>query len=561
MVRYVTMAIITALLTPAQAALKSEGKTHLSISNPAKTATLTIDKGFHFNKEAPKFLLNQNKKIAPSLLSEAKLEFQWTGDLASDAKIQYYVCDDAKTVCEPHTENLGSLFKKTAALAPATQSIAAAKSQGTKTNLKSSQKDSEGFFVNDLSAAQKEAADKKALLLIDFTASWCPACIRLIHESFMTKTFKSASKPYVKVKIDVDLERHHELLEKYSIHAFPTLVITDAQGNELERFLDFVPANVLAAQLKAISQNPPVAIEQLKAKALAGDVNARLNLGKNAFRAQQTQECIDWLSPLSSKPQEYYLCSIDHAEELQASPEELKTALEGAIQAFPESFYSIDWRMRLAKVLKSTNKTADSDKTLSEAETLIGQWLKEPSRIQKTHAQGELLELQDLVLPELYYSLGTIYESRGQKDEAKKQFEMAIEKTLALQPSVKNPTIVLYLVQYMKKTRPTDETLSWLKKLEQAYPEDFTYLQRQASLLSETKAYSQALPIAEKAYSLSYGTNQLKTGFLLSKIQLELNKKQEAKELLKNLINSKSAQAKSNKHHLEKLSKAYGEIR
>lgn len=170
------------------------------------------------------------------------------------------------------------------------------------------------------------------------------------------------------------------------------------------------------------------------------------------------------------------------------------------------------------------------------------------------------MELKDLVLPELYFQWGTLFELKNEKEAAKQKFELAIQKTLDLKPSVENPTIIIYLVRYLKKVRPVDEALSWLQKLATSYPGEYTYIHRQATALVEAKEFTRALPIAEKAFQLSYGKNKFSTGIQLATIKKQLNQKEEAKKILHDLEVSSLAQQKNNSHYLEKIQKTLKEL-
>jgi hypothetical protein len=96
--------------------------------------------------------------------------------------------------------------------------------------------------------------------------------------------------------------------------------------------------------------------------------------------------------------------------------------------------------------------------------------------------------------------------------------------------------------------------------LEKAYPKEYTYLQRQVSTLVEIKDFSKALPIAERSYKLSYGRNKLSTGLQLAAVKKELNQKENAKRLLKELQTSSIAQMKNNNSYREKIQKALQEL-
>jgi len=530
-------------------ALKSDGKTKLLLNLKDSKVQITVDEGFHINTQAPTFLETNKVKLKPTTITEKQIQFSWNGKIQNGAKVNYYVCDDAKTVCEPHVDLLMASPEKD-------ESTSTPQKNRVKSKVL---RDPEGFIINNLNVAMEEAKLKKQNLFIDFTASWCPPCLRLTHETFNTPQFKKISTQYTLVKIDVDREENQALLEQYSIHAFPSLIITNNQGVEIDRILDFIPADQLVEKLSQfLNANSPL-ISELNQKALAGDKNAALKMAKNAYLSQQTKECIDWYNRIEQKPIEYYMCLISQSED--ATPEEQIQSYKKSIEAFSDSFYSIEWRLEVLKLIsKDKTKETDFKKLIVDTDKIIQKWINTPELIQSAYARNELLELKDLVIPELYYSWGTLNEIKDSKDDAKQKFELAIQKTLELKPNPANPTIIIYLVRYLKKTHPIEEALSWLQKLEKSYPNEYTYIQRQATALTEIKDYAKALPLAEKAYSMSYGRNRLSTGIQLANIKKELHHKEEAKKLLKELQLSNIVQMKNNSRYLEKIQTAIKEL-
>jgi thioredoxin-related protein len=99
----------------------------------------------------------------------------------------------------------------------------------------------EGWSSN-FAAAQKEAAESKKDLLIDFTGSdWCGWCIKLNKEVFSQDPFKVGVKdkfvlveldyPQDKSKLSAEtLKQNQELAKKYPVGGYPTLLLVDADG-------------------------------------------------------------------------------------------------------------------------------------------------------------------------------------------------------------------------------------------------------------------------------------------------------------------------------------------
>ncbi len=100
-----------------------------------------------------------------------------------------------------------------------------------------------GWFTS-YELAQKEAQAKNRLLLMDFTGSdWCGWCIALDREVFSKPEFKDyANKNLVLLELDFPkmkrmppetTRQNEQLLMKYGIQGFPTVVVFDSAGKPL----------------------------------------------------------------------------------------------------------------------------------------------------------------------------------------------------------------------------------------------------------------------------------------------------------------------------------------
>ena len=106
--------------------------------------------------------------------------------------------------------------------------------------------DSNSGWSTDFEAAKKMAAEKKMPILADFSGSdWCGWCIKLDSEVFVKKEFKEFAKDNLvlfvadfprKAKQDDKIKKqNNELLSKYSVEGFPTVLLMDAGGNVIAR--------------------------------------------------------------------------------------------------------------------------------------------------------------------------------------------------------------------------------------------------------------------------------------------------------------------------------------
>ncbi len=114
---------------------------------------------------------------------------------------------------------------------------------------------SEIAWQSDASAAQALARREGRPMVIDFGATWCPACEELAHITFRSPVVACAASEgrFVTVKIYEDENppaNYEQLRTQYNVRALPTVVVFDARGREVARETQFVPAERMAALLR-----------------------------------------------------------------------------------------------------------------------------------------------------------------------------------------------------------------------------------------------------------------------------------------------------------------------
>lgn len=95
----------------------------------------------------------------------------------------------------------------------------------------------DGWLENIDEGLKQGGADSK-IVMVDFTASWCGWCTKLKEEVFSTDEFKKVAGEKL-VLVVVDADKNRELVDKYKVEGFPTILFLDPNGSEVNRIVGF----------------------------------------------------------------------------------------------------------------------------------------------------------------------------------------------------------------------------------------------------------------------------------------------------------------------------------
>ncbi|MEM9458814.1 MAG: DUF255 domain-containing protein [Myxococcota bacterium] len=119
------------------------------------------------------------------------------------------------------------------------------------------------WFEGSLEQALARAKAEDKLVFMDVGAYWCPPCHRLDEEVFVQPSVgEFLGRGYVAVHVDAEKGEGPELVERYRVQAYPTILVLEPTGIEKARIVDFVPAEQLRATLERIAAGGNV-LEQL----------------------------------------------------------------------------------------------------------------------------------------------------------------------------------------------------------------------------------------------------------------------------------------------------------
>ncbi|CAN5141681.1 hypothetical protein BH11BAC6_BH11BAC6_15500 [soil metagenome] len=112
------------------------------------------------------------------------------------------------------------------------------------------------FIEQDWQKALDQAKADKKLVFIDIYATWCGPCKMLKKNTFTDETVgKFFNEKFVNISIDGEKGVGPELAEKYKIQGYPSLIVTDAEGNivlQTEGYVD--PKYLLAFAAEALKR-------------------------------------------------------------------------------------------------------------------------------------------------------------------------------------------------------------------------------------------------------------------------------------------------------------------
>jgi tetratricopeptide (TPR) repeat protein len=136
------------------------------------------------------------------------------------------------------------------------------------------------WFEGDLEGALAAAKSAGKLVFVDVGAYWCPPCRQLEEEVFTRPDVGQAiGEKFVALHVDAEKGEGPELVARYKVQAYPTLLVLEASGVEKGRIVDAMEPPALLAALATIAGGGSALAElEKKVAAAPDDLQARYEL-------------------------------------------------------------------------------------------------------------------------------------------------------------------------------------------------------------------------------------------------------------------------------------------
>ncbi|SYZ73847.1 conserved exported hypothetical protein [Candidatus Zixiibacteriota bacterium] len=95
-------------------------------------------------------------------------------------------------------------------------------------------------FATSYDGALKLAQEKNQKVLIDFYTDWCTWCKKLDTETYVDSAVIALSQNLVFTKINAEVDT--VTAAKYMVRAYPTIVLMNNDGTEIDRIAGYLPA-------------------------------------------------------------------------------------------------------------------------------------------------------------------------------------------------------------------------------------------------------------------------------------------------------------------------------
>ncbi|MBI5244494.1 MAG: thioredoxin family protein [Elusimicrobia bacterium] len=398
----------------------------------------------------------------------------------------------------------------------------------------------QGAWLTDWDSARKAARAAKTPVLVEFHAVWCYSCYYMEKHVLSSPAFQKAAAQLTLLKLDADTPEGQEMKEKYAARVLPTVLIADADGNELGRIVGEQTDADFLAQLSGIIGKPQAGgLERLNAALDRGDL-------AGAYRERERLK-----AGSLAQTREFKVFSA-RTDLLMASREQKPEAVAKALEALLGLEDGCALAFDTQEALEPLSPLAPARR-----KALLGRAASKLEALAKARVFGAKGE-RCADLRTAAYCLYEVYSALGDRANAAKLLGRVVgmlQQEAAAAGIGKDRNLEDNLRFFLEKAGRSADLDKLYPRLIAAYPADYVYPYRYAKNLLERREYARALPYTEQGLRLSYGANRLNAVGVKARILAGLGRKDEAAKLIKAELKSAGTRFKKESSALERALK------
>lgn len=379
-----------------------------------------------------------------------------------EGTVDVQLCDKASGICAPSSVAVQATVPdvRKGALTMATRAAAvgpAAPAFGRDT-------------TGDADRAFAEAASRGELVLLDFSAVWCPPCNLLAAEVLHAPDHEALLAGFQLAVLDVDHRSSWTLKDRYHVGGYPTVIVADPDGTERARLVGYDDRASFLAFLESSKRAPIADPTGLSADQAAEE-------GWRRIQAGQDEGLEPWVTASAGSD-----ALSAHLLRFRTSPSDAEArwlidhAPSAALKWVP---YASAWR------------TSDTGRPLA----------REALQASLARASGagsaDLLALSGALAPEdqqplLAAAAASALKSAFTGDDARDRAHWT------------------YYASLLDEAGATDDAIAFLDAKTAAYPDEPTFLLTAAGILNRHERFAEALERTTLALTRSWGDNRLR---------------------------------------------------
>jgi thiol-disulfide isomerase/thioredoxin len=110
-------------------------------------------------------------------------------------------------------------------------------------------------WAGSLNSGLKEAKAKNKPVMVDFYTDWCGWCKKLDRDTYADPEVANLAKKFVCVKVNGD--KYSDLVSKYGVSGYPTILFLDAGGEKLDGIVGYVNADGMVSKMNSVLAKHP----------------------------------------------------------------------------------------------------------------------------------------------------------------------------------------------------------------------------------------------------------------------------------------------------------------